>query len=233
MRSATTSRWFLAATAALMMPIVAAGCGSDDATITPEALQSALLTPADLEGEWSVEYAGPMTDEMREAGGGFDLCDEAAGIVAPVISEPGATWQDQLNATLASLDWQVTALTLPSGRDDAEPVSLTELLVTGDRTQIESVYTALAEGFRRCLAAPASDDAHGEAWELNLPEMGDERFGFVLSLGDEDGWDMRYVFVRDGDVLMLLVENEVLSGENLLSEEDVAAIAATGAAKLT
>ncbi|MDH4112330.1 MAG: hypothetical protein OEV60_06535 [Actinomycetota bacterium] len=71
-----------------------------------------------------------------------------------------------------------------------------------------------------------------EAYEFDLPDVGDERFGWVLRMGDTDRWDVRWVIVRDGPVLIALEEHEILSGENILSDQEIADIVQAAAAKV-
>lgn len=104
--------------------------------------------------------------------------------------------------------------------------------MVGDPDEIETIYTALSEGYRRCLSVPPPADEVVTGDELTLPDVGDERFGWVLRMGDRDRWDIRWVIVRDGAVLMNITENEILSGENILTDQQIADIIGVAAEKL-
>lgn len=230
MNTCVPMRWVAVA----MVAVLLAACGGSDAIPTPEELVESLLTVEDLGPGWQVEYSGPMTDEMRADPGAIDMCAEAESIVAPISAGRQSTggWQADWQAALTSLDWHVAVFTLPVDREDAQPVSLGQGIVTGDPDQIEAIYTALSEGYRRCLSIPPPADEHVTAAELALPDIGSERFGWVLRMGDEDRWDIRWIILRNGPVLMTITENEIITGDNILSDQQIADIMQTAGGKL-
>lgn len=212
--------------------VLLAACGSDDEVPSSEALAEQLLTVDDLAGSWDVEYSGPLTDEMRADAGAIDMCDEAESIVAPLSAgrESSGDWQADWQEAVHALDYQMVVFTGPLDRADDQTVSLIEALYAGD--QAETIYTALSEGYRRCLDIPAPPEEELEAYELDLPEVGDERFGWVLRMGETDRWDVRWVIVRDGSVVIAIEEHEILSGENILSDQEIADIVGAAAGKV-
>lgn len=220
--------------AVTMVGLLLASCGVADAAPSSEELAEALLEVDDLGSGWVVEYAGPMTDEMRADPGGIDMCPEAESIVAPLSAGRQSTgdWQADWAAAVIALDWQIAVFTLPVERADAEPVSLLQMVTSGDPDEIQTIYTALSEGYRLCLSTPPPPDEAAAAAELALPEVGNERFGWVLRMGDEDRWDIRWTIVRDGAVLMSITENEILSGENVLTDQQIAGIVEMAADRL-
>jgi hypothetical protein len=225
--------------AGLLLAVV--GCGDDDggSTIpTTDDLVNSLLTTDDLGVGWREEFVetqgcrspedcpepfdGVITDEMREDMGGIDMCPEAGDEAVAA----GAGLTDK---------WQVTrAFTLEVDNPEQNSVSLAESLLVGEVQEITSLFDVLKEGFRICLDVPPPDDeVHIGDRELALPDLGDDRFGFLLSLGDEENrWDIRAVLVRSGGTVLALAENEILSGDSALTDEDLTAISVTAADKL-
>lgn len=220
--------------AVLVAMLVLASCAGADAAPTPGELAQSLLTVDDLGPGWQMEYSGPLTDEQRADPGGIDMCPEAASLVAPITAgrPSSGDWQADWQGALASLDWQVAAFTLPVDRGDAEPASLFQALVTGDPDEIEAIYTALSEGYRLCLSIPPPPDDTASAAELALHDVGSERFGWVLRMGEEDRWDIRWIILRDGPVLMNIAENEIFSGTNILSDQEIIGIVDAAAGKI-
>ncbi|MDH3248196.1 MAG: hypothetical protein OEQ47_04510 [Acidimicrobiia bacterium] len=149
--------------------------------------------------------------------------------------EPSGDWNADWQGALHELNWHMAVFALPTTRSDVGSVSLTEGLVTGDLEEVSSIYAALSGGYRLCLELADEQPQPGhDVEELALPQVGDERFGWKLSLGDErDRWDIRWILVRDGAVLVAIEENEVLTGENLLSDEQVVEIVEKACAKLS
>lgn len=224
-----------------MLLLSVVGCGDDDseATIpTAENLVDSLLTTDDLGATWREDFVetagcsspedcqepfdGVITDEMRQDMGGIDMCPEAGDEAVTAAAGLADRWQ------------VVRSFTLDVNDPDQDSANLAENLMAGDVDEITDLFEVLRDGFLTCIEVPPPDDeTHIEARELALPELGDDRFGFLLSLGDEeDRWDIRAVLVRSGGVILALGENEILSGDPALTDDDLAAIAATATDKL-
>lgn len=232
--------WRLVIVAALAAALALPACGDDDggeSVPTAEQLAESLLVVEDLDGDWTEDFVetpgcpspddcdepfeGVITDDMRADLGGLDLCPEAG---------------EEAVAAAAELPEQVLAIrsfTLEVDRPDVDSVNVSESLLADEPAAAADLFEVLTAGVRTCLANPPTPEDPATGRELELPEIGDDRFGFLLRLGDDrDRWDIRSVLVLDGPTIVAIAVNEVLSTENILSDDDVASIVSAAVDKL-
>jgi hypothetical protein len=223
----------------------AAGCGDDEtgATVpTAEQLAATLATPETYEGDWSVN-AGPdgteqaasgvLTAEQQELVPTMELCDEA--------SPESRAAADTLRWTVfRQLDLAVEdPIDVPRDRE-GHLVFLQEAMTSGDPAEMASTFALLREGMQACLGDHPAEDEGGVATltELAVPEVGDARYGVLLTMEEAEGWAEWRIhenLVQDGPVLMLLNVVDIRAGEGVepyYSTDDVGGMLTTAVDQL-
>jgi hypothetical protein len=214
-----------------------AGAGWDEGTVpTPEQLASVLVAPEDLEGDWTVkmpevegtEAPGVVPEEQRGNLPRIRFCKEAP---------PGA------KAVAQRLEWEAfmqLGMVSPDPRNSQ--VFTQEFLLAAEPAEVESMFAALQEGMEACAGRKTEypDGETGRTEELPVPTLGEAAYGSreVVEEASPRGpaiWDLRYVLVRDGAVLMSVQVGDVYVGEDAeprLTDDDVDAILTAVAQKL-
>lgn len=188
----------------LLTAALLGSCGGSDegAVPTPELLAESLLTADDLGGEWQLAPdANPgLLSEEAKATVSLELCEEAG---------PEAV------AAAAALDWQAgTQFTRGASPARGFGPFVQEVLLAGEPDQLESTFETIRSGAARCIGVSySSEDGDMTIDDLPLPTVGDDRVGQWHRQAGESvsgyRWDVRTVLVRDGAVMMMLMEIEV------------------------
>lgn len=225
----------LVAAAALLAACTSSGDASDDgattpasgatstapaddgsgAVPTPEDLATALLTPADLEGDWSVMGDSGVVDGEPLTSVVDAVC--GAGDVAP---GPG-TWQ-------AGTYLVVTA---PPGFPQ-----VLERLTAGEPEEMESAFSDLVDQLTACLGAlPPDQGRRPEA--VDIPALGDAAFAVAVveSSGGADYNRIPAAVILDGPVLLAVAEGGSGSPDAataMVSDKDFASVVAVAVDKL-
>ena len=237
--------WFswsrTAAVAALVLG--AASCGSDDTAATPptaEELAATLVTVDDYEGDWTVN-AGPddsidmstgvVPDEMQDLLPRLDFCDEASDESRAAAEE--VQWQ-----AFRQLDLTVEDPIRPPDRE-GHMVSVQQYLTAADPAEIEATFDVLRDGMEACLGdIAAGEEGPGTAVEMTIPEVGDDRYGVLLTFEEAGGWAewrLHPALVRQGPVLMSMQVMDIRAGEGVgpyYSVEEVGAMFQTAVDRL-
>lgn len=195
-----------------------------------EELAARVLSAADLGAGWEdvPKASGVVTEEMREEGvpGGREYCPDAGPAAEEVANE---------------LRWLAFAVLL---RTDSDlPVNVQEFVLAGDPAEIEASFEVLKAASMACYGSEwERPSEHGEAEvalmtteAMSVPEVGDDSFGQYEFFPEGDfRWDLRSVLVRDGGVLMLIVEFEVngIDDNLVMSQEELDSIVTTAYEKL-
>lgn len=226
----------------VMVSIVSAlvSCGGDDAVPTAEELSASVVMVDDFEGEWTL-FAGPeddqqldpsgiLTDEQRDLVPSFELCDRA--------SDEARSVADSLRPLVfRQMDLAVDDEIDPPFDRTGHMIFMQQFLYAGDSDEMAESFDLLRAGTTQCLGEiPAGEEGPGLAQELDVPEVGDERFGVLITIGEAGGWaewHIREVVVRDGPVLMQFVLVDIRAGvEPYFTTEDFGDMVKTAAAKL-
>ena len=126
--------------------------------------------------------------------------------------------------------------------NDRSPRNMMELLVTGNPGRLGRDLEILDGAFQACSAAAATTSDTGALTvdELTLPDLGDQRFAYVLSdLESPDSamtWHVRLATVRVGSIAVGLGLTEVLptsDTEPQISNEVFVQLLETAVAKLS
>lgn len=193
-----------------------AGAGWSAGTVpTAEQLASVLVTVDDLEGDWT-SWEGPdasptgvpgvVPEDQRGNLPRLEFCDRADD--ASVRAAEQLEWVAfrQLN------------LTTPDAPRDHQ-VFVQEFLAAAEPTETAATYDALRDGFEACAGATTdySDGVVGTSERLRVRALGDAAVATrqVVKEPSPRGpaiWDLRYVVVRDGPVLMSVQLGEVTVG---------------------
>ena len=231
------SRGFLVAVA-VVGSAVSVGCGTSDDVPSADELVDLGVTGADLGPAWASTpdaLPGVILNDERGDLATLDLCPDAS---------------DDAIATAADLRWQVGSGVGFAGADVAIPPALVVLLLADDPDAIRDTFDELREAMTSCLPTEVTliDAGDFAVSELDVPDVGDDRFGIRRTQIDQpagsDRWDERHVLVRDGAVLMWFSEIEVNPDTELVVDTatfDAALVAAanrltgepTGAATTT
>jgi putative hemolysin len=235
---------FLAIGGATMV-LAASACGDgDDAApvATPDELAASLLSPGDLEGAWSVtvpdddvdiDLSGVVTEEMRDLMPGFELCPDASE--AAQSAATGLEWDAFMQLELTTDD----PIQPPDDRT-GHMIFLQEFLLATDTDDTAATFDLLRDGIEACLGdIEADEEGPGYAEAMEVPELGDDRYG-VLTTVDEAGgwaeWRLHQVIVRDGSALMSLVVTDIRAGDDVepyFTIDAVGDIARTAVGKLS
>jgi hypothetical protein len=213
---------------------------------TAEQLASALITAADLEGQWTVNvppdaeaaFSGVVPEDKRQMLPQLGLCDEASAEAREAVES--LQWQAfrQLDMTPAD------PIDMAAGDDSGHMIFAQEFLLAGDPAEIEATFALVREGMQACMGDQPIDEG-GEVMRgepLDLPAVGEERFGELDTVTqgppedpDWSTWNLNNAFVRDGPVLMWVDVTEIVAGEEVepeLSRAEIDAIITTAAAKV-
>jgi hypothetical protein len=213
---------------------------------TAEQLASALITAADLEGQWTVNVppdaeaaiAGVVPEDKREMLPQLGLCDEASAEAREAVES--LQWQAFRPLDMTPAD----PIDMAAGDESGHMIFAQEFLLAGDPGEIEATFALVREGMQACMG----DQPVGEGGEtilsepLDLPAVGEDRFGELdtVSQGPPDDpdwstWYLNNAFVRDGPVLIWVNVAEISAGDgvgNELSRSEIDAIITTAAAKV-
>jgi len=208
----------------------ACGAGGDGATVgsppsaesipTATQLQAALLTPADLRGEF-------VTVSEGTRGG---------------VIEPCATASRASRDAAAGLDFQVgIQLRQPGSAPGVQTgaVYVQEYLLAEDPDDADVTFDALRAGAEACYGQPlVPEEDYGTNDSYTLPAVGDERYGEYHVMGSDIpgyGSYLHMAVVRDGTILMLVDVWEFTGQEGqepVVTAEDVGAIVTTAVGRL-
>lgn len=193
---------------------------------TAEQLAAVLVTADDLEGQWEVpvpEDAGAAVDgvvseEQQEMLPSLELCDEASE--ESVAAAEGLRWQAFRQLQMTPED----PLDMAGGDRSGHMIFLQEFLLADEPDQVEATFDALRDGLAACLGPiEAGEEGPGMSEELAVPEVGDDRYGVLVSVEEAGGagtWYLNNALVRSGPVLMLTDVVEITLGEGLDNELD-------------
>lgn len=194
-------------------------CGGDESIPTARQLSEALITASDFEGEWTL-FAGPeedqqldpsgiLTDEQRELVPSFDLCDRASDDAKKAAESLRPIVFRQLNLTV---DDEID----PPFDRTGHMIFLQQFLYAGASDEIEESFDLVRAGMIECLGEmPAGEEGPGFADELEVPEVGDDRLGVLMTVEEAGGWAewrIQEVLMRDGPVLMKFVVVDIRAG---------------------
>lgn len=230
MRTVLRSAMLVAAVTTLLL----AACGSDQDSSPPgdspsagwsagtvpsaEQLASVLVTVDDLEGDWT-SWEGPdasptgvpgvVPEDQRGNLPRLEFCDKASDASVRAAEE---------------LDWsafrQLNLSTPDSPRD--HQVFVQEFLTAADPAETAATYVALRDGITACAGATTEypDGEVGTSATLRVPTLGDAAVATreIVKEPSPRGtgiWDLRYVMVRDGPVLMSVQLGEVTVGDEV------------------
>ena len=168
-----------------------AGPGSTPSPVSVpsvEQLSAALLTPADLTGQWTAGPAAADGEQVRLIT--YNLqCPAAADALA-------AAEQIEVDAS--------TSLHKQQTRGEAFVV---EYLIAGDPTTIERTFTTLRDGATTCLGT-GEGPQDGEpvlTSDFPIPEVGQDRFAVRTAAGSGEGPPtLHTAYVRAGTLLLVV-----------------------------
>lgn len=215
-------------------------CGDDDSIPTAEELSESLITADDLEGEWTLskgpdddqklDPSGILTDEQRELVPSFDLCDRADEDAQRVAE------------TLRPLLFRQMDLTVDDGIDppfdrSGHMIFMQQFMYAGDPGEMEESFDIVKSGMLACLGElPAGEEGPGFAEELDVPEVGDDRLGVLMTMEEAGGWAewrIQEALLRDGPILMKFVVVDIRAGDDpYFTTEEFGDMVSTAAAKL-
>ena len=215
-------------------------CGGDESVPTAERLSSSLVTVDDFEGEWTL-FAGPeedqqldpsgiLTDEQRELVPSFDLCDKA--------SDDSKNAAESLRPIVfRQMDLAVDDEINPPFDRKGHMIFMQQFLYAGEPDEIEESFDLVRAGMIECLGEmPAGEEGPGFAEEMEVPEVGDDRLGVLITMEEAGGWAewrIHEVFMRDGPVLMNFVVVDIRAGDDpYFTTEEVGEMVRMAAAKL-
>jgi PknH-like protein len=214
--------------------LLLAACGSDQDSSPPgdspsagwsagtvptaEQLASVLLTVDDLEGDWT-SWEGPdasptgvpgvVPEDQRGNLPTLEFCDRASDASVRAAEQLEWTAFRQLN------------LTTPDAPREHQ-VFVQEFLAAADPAETAATYDALRDGITACAGATTeySDGVVGTSKKLRVPALGDAAIATreIVKEPSPRGaatWDLRYVTVRDGPVLMSVQVGEVTVGDEV------------------
>jgi len=208
---------------------------------TAEQLASVLVTEDDYAGEWTANVppdsaaavSGVVTPEQQEMLPTMDLCDRASEESLAAVK--ALRWQAFRALDLAEED----PIDFAAGDRSGHMIFVQEFLLADEPSLVESTFTALRDGSQACLGEiPAGEEGPGKTEQMTLPEVGDDRYGELLTMEEAGGgaqWRLHQVFVRDGSVLMFMDVVEIVAGEGTepqFTTEDIDTFITTAVAKL-
>jgi hypothetical protein len=206
-------------------------------------LASALVTDEDLAGSWTVNtppdapeaaISGVVTASQQGMLPRLGLCDKASPEAKKAVD--GLRWQAFRQLDMAADD----PIDFAKGDDSGHMIFAQEFLLADEPGEVGALFNLLREGTQACLGEqPATDDGETILSEaLEVPAIGDDRFGQLDTVGEPGGgavWYLNNAFMRDGAVLMWADVAEIIKGEGLkaeLSRDEIEAILTTAADKV-
>ena len=188
---------------------VACGNGDDEVVVpTAAALAEQLIDADTFDGVWVVNVppdvseadSGIVTSEMQQMLPTIDLCDEATD--AAQAAAEGVEWM-----AFRQIDLEVDDPIEPPDDRVGNLVMVQEFLMSEEPEEIEELFELLRDGLEACLGEiPAGEEGPGVSEEIELPEIGDDRFGALVvfaEAGDWAEWRIHGGLVRDGAVLAM------------------------------
>lgn len=237
--------WFtrIRAAGVVVLLLGVANCGSDEEATSPptaERLAATLVSVDDYEGEWTVNVGpegsvdmstGLVPDEAQGLLPGFELCDEASA-EARAAAE-AVRWKAFRQLDLA-LDDPID----PPDRT-GHMVFLQEFLTSDEADEVNATFEMISDGMQACLGdVPVDEEGPASAGEMTLPDLGDDRYGVLLTVEEAGGnaeWRIHSALVRQGPVLALIQVVDIRAGEGVepyYSIDDVGAMMQTAVDKL-
>jgi hypothetical protein len=144
---------------------------------------------------------GIVTDEKQEMLPSLDLCDEATD--ASRAAAESVEWM-----AFRQIDLQLDDPIEPPDDLSGNMVSVQEFLTAGEPDEIESLFELLRDGTEACLGEiPAGEEGPGVSEEIELPDIGDDRFGALnvfAEAGDWAEWRIHGGLIRDDTLLALI-----------------------------
>ena len=237
--------------AVVVAAVVINGCGDDDIDTTvrtAEQMASTLVTADDFDDDWTVNeppdtsaafLSGVVSDDERDRLMQLDLCDKASAESSAAAES--LRWQAfrQLDLTVEDPIELTVADPAESPDRTGQMVFVQEFLTSAEPAQIATTFELVRDGMQACLGDyPADQGGPGTVEMVTIPDVGDDRSGFVISVGEAgasaDG-RLYNVLVRRGPVLMLMVVADVTAGEGVepqLSIDDIGELVQTAVDKL-
>ena len=184
-------------------------CGSDDEATVPTAteLASRLVDVDTFDGDWAIDIpddapewatSGVVPAEMADQLPRMDLCEAASAEARALVED--IPW----------MAFRQIALTVDDPIDPPDDrtghmVSVQEFLLADEPVMAAEMYGTLRDGMEACLGeVPAGEEGPGLAEVMALPEIGDDRYGALLTVEEAGGWAewrLHSALVRDGTVL--------------------------------
>lgn len=196
-------------------------CSRDDGGIpTAQELSASLVAVDELEGEWTlfngpqggdqmVDPSGILTEEQRELVPSFDLCERASDDARALV-------ESLRPSVFRQLDLAVDDEIDPPSDRTGHRIFLQEFLYSGEPDDTTESFSLIRDGSVDCFGEmPASEEGPGYSQELSLPEVGDDRFGVLMTIEEAGGWaewHIQEAVVRKEAVLMKLVVVDIRAG---------------------
>ncbi len=213
--------------------------GTDGTTAAPTVpttgeLAGYLVTPSDLGPDWNLWEGfsawpdgapGAVPDDQRAVIPSLPMCPNA-GEAAVTLA--------------ARLQWQAfTQLHLATPDPFANMVVVQQLLLADDPDATAATFATLRDGLTSCLTRnlPEGEWEIGLRESLTVPAVGEDRYAERSSSVDPGGarQQTRLVLVRDGEVLMAILLDDVLitpDAEPVLTDEAFDAVVTGIASRL-
>src|SRR5690606_5010496 len=119
---------------------------------------------------------GVVTDEMQALLPRMELCEEASAETRTAI-------QDLRWMAFRQIDLEVDDPIRPPEDTTGHLVFVQKLMIAGEPDEIEATFELLRDGMTACLGEiPADEEGPGLAEEMALPDVGDDRFGALLTM---------------------------------------------------
>ncbi len=224
--------------------LLLASCGSDgaeSATPTAEQLASSLVVVGDYPGEWTVNTA----PDVSEPGASGVITDEERAMLPQLERWPAASAESQAVAgserwmAFRQLDLTVDDPIEPPEEMTGHMVFAQEFLSSADPAEIEETFGLLRDGLKACLGdIPAEEEGPGQATEMPIPGVGDDRYGVLLTIEEAGGgaqWMLHNAVARKGAVLALIQVIHIRAGdgvEPLFTVDDIGALIQTAVDEL-
>ena len=179
-----------------------------------------LISPDDLEGEWSVfdgpqggdqmvDPSGILTDEQQELVPLFELCEQASDEAKQVAEDLRPLVFRQMNL---AVDDEID----PPFDRSGHMIFLQEFLYAGDANDIARDFRIVRDGTVECFGEiAAGEEGPGLAEELRVPDLGDGRIGVLVTVEEAGGWAewrIQELLMHDGPVLMKFVLVDIRAG---------------------
>lgn len=222
----------------MLVPVLIGACTNDETVTQPisvDDLVAGLVTATDLGDGWSAPTApdgdlgkidGAVSDAQHDELPRPELCEQASE--ASISAADNLRWR-----AFRAFELQVDDTITPPNDRSGHLVFLQELLTTGPADELRTSFDLLEEGYEACLGdIPASEEGPGTAASMQVPQVGEDRFGTLLTFGEAGGWAewrIHQIVVLDGPVLMSLMIGEIRSMdvEPLLARDQIDALITT------